>query len=278
MRRLLPALLVVSAIWLALAGCKQEAAKAPPTQDGKKLIEVSVFQGGYGIDFWQQTVAAYEKLHPDVKINIWGDPRNDEKLRPRFIAGTPPDLVYANLPIWILIGAKQCYPLNKYLAEPPYEEARGAGSESRGAGVPPAAMALAGETPAPRASAGETPAPRASAGGTPAPRAPTWRDSLLPMAYRDFTQDGECYALNVPYAVYGFWCDRKQFRDHRWPRPKTWNELLALCERIKGEGIDPIAFQGRYPTYICSLFETLVQRMGGTEVWLRMQNMEPGAW
>ena len=231
MRRILPILLAISTLALALAGCKPEAAKGPPVQDGKKLIEVSVFQGGYGIDFWQQTVAAYEKLHPEVKINIWGDPRNDEKLRPRFIAGTPPDLVYANLPIWILIGAKQCYPLNKYLDMPAFDRPQ-----------------------------------------------MTWRDSLLPMAYRDFTLDGECYALNVPYAVFGFWCDRKQFRDHNWPRPKTWDELLALCERIKGEGIDPIAFQGRYPTYITSLFETLVERMGGTEVWLRLQNMEPGAW
>ena len=135
MRRL--ALFIPLALLPLATGCR-EAPTGPPTQDGKKLIEVSVFQGGYGIDFWQQSASAYERLHPDVKINIWGDPRNDEKLRPRFIAGTPPDLVYANLPIWILIGAKQCFPLTKYLAEPPYEDARGAGSETRGAGVSPA--------------------------------------------------------------------------------------------------------------------------------------------
>lgn len=248
--------IIIAVTLAACCGCREEAAKGLPTQDGKKLIEVSVFQGGYGIDFWQKCAADYEKLHPDVKVNIWGDPRNDEKLRPRFIAGTPPDLVYANLPVWILIAAKQCYPLNKFLDEPPYADSRGAGLP-RGAGVSPANPA------------GETPAPRV---------ADTWRDTLLPMAYRDFTQEGECYALNVPYAIYGFWCDRKQFRQHRWQTPKTWDEFLALCERIKNEGIDPIAFQGRYPTYITSLFETLVQRMGGTEKWLALQNMEPGAW
>jgi len=201
------------------------------TANGKKLVEVSVFQGGYDIDFWEACARQYEETHPEVKVNLWGDPRNAEKLRPRFIAGNPPDLVYASLPIWILIAADQCLPLDEELAKP--------------------AVGQPGKT---------------------------WKESLIPSAYTDFSQDGHTYALTVPYAVFGFWYDHRLFRAHGWQPPETWDDLLALCEQIKQAGIDPIAFQGRYPGYIQSLFETLVERTGGIEAWLATQNIEPGVW
>jgi len=222
--------IVFVALVMSLAGgCKQHS--GPLVEDGKKVLEVSVFHGGYGIDFFERVAHQYEQSHPDVKVNLWGDPRNAEKLRARFIAQDPPDLVYAHMPIWILIEAGQCYPLNEALDSP--------------------AVGQPGKT---------------------------WRDTLMPSLINDFYQDGKWYALTVHYAAYGLWYDKRQFREHGWQVPHTWGELLRLCERIKSEGIDPIAFQGRYPGYINSLFETLVQRIGGVDVWCDMQNLVPGAW
>ncbi len=226
-----------------LAGCHQALQGPPVTQDGRKLVEVSVFQGGYDIDFWEDCARQYEKLHPDVKVNLWGDPRNDEKLRPRFIAQEPPDLVNAYLPIWLLIYAGQATPLDEALDSPAY--------------------------------------------GQPEK---TWRETLYPSAYADFEMNGQYWALTVPYAAFGFWYSQRQFREYGWEVPRTWSELLRLCEQIQAtseqlkasgidpDGIDPIGFQGRYPGYIQSVFETLVQRIDGVEAWLAMQNLEPGAW
>ena len=229
--RALSLVLVLAAVPPLLVGCGSKPSGPPVTRDGQKLVEVSVFQGGYDIDFWEDCARQYEQLHPDVKVNLWGDPRNDEKLRPRFIAQEPPDLVYAFLPVWLLIYAGQARPLDETLDSP--------------------AVGQPGKT---------------------------WRESLYTSAYADFEMNDQCWALTVPYAAFGFWYDQRQFRRHGWQPPKTWDELLALCEQIKAAGVDPIAFQGRYPSYIQSVFETLVERIGGVEAWLALQNLEPGAW
>lgn len=57
-------------------------------------LEVAAFQGGYGIDFYQQAAEEFGKQHPDLKIKVWGNPRVWEQLRPRFVGGNPPDLVF----------------------------------------------------------------------------------------------------------------------------------------------------------------------------------------
>ncbi len=115
------ALALTAAISAALSGCgrsQQQAGKAP-----KRVIEVSFFEGGFGLAFFKEVARKYEKTHPGVKVNLWGDPRNGEKLRPRFIAGNPPDLVWAqDIPIWTLVAGNQVYPLDKELNGPSWDE------------------------------------------------------------------------------------------------------------------------------------------------------------
>jgi N-acetylglucosamine transport system substrate-binding protein len=83
-------------------------------------IEYATFQGGFGIDFFEDSCRQYEKLHPNVKIKFWGNPRVWEQLLPRFAAGTPPDLCWPGwgMNIWKLVFDHHLEPLNKYLGEP----------------------------------------------------------------------------------------------------------------------------------------------------------------
>jgi len=60
--------------------------------------------------------------------------------------------------------------------------------------------------------------------------------------------------------------------------PSTWSELESLCEQIKGDGVAPFAFQGKYPDYAWSTYLTLLHRLGGTEAFRRTQNIEKGAF
>ncbi len=89
---------------------------------GKEKLEVAVFEGGYGIDFFQEVGEQFEVLHPDVEVEVWGNPRIGEQLRPRFIAGNPPDVVYpigpAPIDVWQLIHLNKAYPLNDVLDSP----------------------------------------------------------------------------------------------------------------------------------------------------------------
>ncbi len=81
-----------------LAGCTNQneprtANHQASTADAGHL-EVAAFQGGYGIDFYEQAAREYEQKTPGLKIKVSGNPRIWEQLRPRFIGGNPPDLCF----------------------------------------------------------------------------------------------------------------------------------------------------------------------------------------
>lgn len=101
---------------LIAAGCHFE----PITSDNTKTIEVALFEGGFGIEWHKDMARQYEQLHPGVKINLWGDPRVDEKIKPRVLRGNPPDLASCTLPVWKLITAGRLYPMDDALASPAY--------------------------------------------------------------------------------------------------------------------------------------------------------------
>src|SRR5689334_20783692 len=87
-------------------------------------LEVAVFEGGYGIDWHKSVAREYERQHPGIRINLWGDPRVDEKIKPRILRHNPPDLASCTLPAWKLIVANKVYPLDEALASPAYGQNR----------------------------------------------------------------------------------------------------------------------------------------------------------
>lgn len=59
-----------------------------------------------------------------------------------------------------------------------------------------------------------------------------------------FTYDGKLYGLprNTDIAV--FYYNEKMFKDNGWEVPKTYDELLALADKINAAGITPVAMDG----------------------------------
>lgn len=92
------------------------AARSPAVTE----IDVACFQGGYGVDFFEEAAREYEKAHPEVRINIQGHPRIWEKLLPRFAAGTVPDLCWPGwgMNTWELVFGKKLHPLDSWLDQP----------------------------------------------------------------------------------------------------------------------------------------------------------------
>ena len=95
--------------------------------NGTIPVEVSVFQGGYGIDFFEKAAQEYEAAHPGVKIHLKGDPRIWEQLRPRFVAGEPPSLTFPGwgMDHYALIYEHQARPLDDALLTSAYGESTG---------------------------------------------------------------------------------------------------------------------------------------------------------
>lgn len=66
--------------------------------EGKPItIDIPVLAAGFGGGFFEQTARQFERLRPDVRVNLVGDARMHEKVRIRVMAGELPDATDAVL-------------------------------------------------------------------------------------------------------------------------------------------------------------------------------------
>ena len=85
-------------------------------------LDIPVFAGGYGTAFYEETARQFEALRPGVKINLYGDPRIDDKVRVRIIDGNYPDASNAPYVPWpILIRTGRVLDLKAWLDGPNWE-------------------------------------------------------------------------------------------------------------------------------------------------------------
>jgi|GEM_PF-38729 len=77
----------------------------------------------------------------------------------------------------------------------------------------------------------------------------TWSDTFLPGVLERWRRGSHVYGIPFAYGVWAIFYDRDLFDRHHWQPPKTWDELYALCDAMKADGIAPFAFPGVYLRY-----------------------------
>jgi len=222
------AILALTATIVASCGNKQSSSK-----HGVIELEVAIFQGGYGLDFFEYAAREYEKMHPNIRIKIWGNPRIWEQLRPRFVAGDVPDLTWPGwgMDYWALVADGKVMEMDKYLATKAYGQNK------------------------------------------------PWKDTFRQDLLKKGMYNGHYYIMPFNNNVFGWWYNAGMFEKNGWQPPKTYEELLVLCEKIKKTGIAPITYQGKYPAYMLRGF--LIPwaiSAGGLQTFIDAQNLKPGAW
>lgn len=210
----------------------------PPGQ--QVTVEIPVFEGGEGMDFFIECARAYEqqvpqvtvngRQQPSVAINLYGDPRIADKVRVRVLEGTFPAATNAFINYWPLIKHGDIQALDEWMDGPNWE--------------------------------GDS----------------TWRDSFVPGALDVYNVDGHVYGVPFLSSVFCLWYNKTMFREHGWELPRTWDELYALCDKIRAAGVPPFAFQGRYPTYAQALLERSYYDTAGRERYYDMKNLVPGCF
>jgi len=177
-----------------------------PTGDAKNPLKVKedapldvvIFKGGYGDDYAINAEKIYAAAFPKAKVGHQGIQRLAEQLQPRFVGGTPPDIIdnsgAGNLDTAALVAEGQLADLADLMSAPSFD--------------------------------------------TPGK---TVKDSLLPNSQSDGTYDGKQFVLNYVLSVYGIWYSDALMKKNGWEYPKTWDTMLALCEKIKAAGIAPWA-------------------------------------
>jgi raffinose/stachyose/melibiose transport system permease protein len=85
-------------------------------------IEIAIFEGGEGMQFYEECQREYGRLRPDVHVNLYGDPRIDDKLRVRVMEGRTPDVTNAwQIKYHELIQAGRMQPFDAWLDQPSFD-------------------------------------------------------------------------------------------------------------------------------------------------------------
>jgi N-acetylglucosamine transport system substrate-binding protein len=104
-------------------------------------------------------------------------------------------------------------------------------------------------------------------------------DTLFPGSQASGVMDGKQVALNIAYTVGGLWYSKTLFEEKGWTYPTTWDEMLALCDKIKGAGMAPWIYQGKYPSYMeFGVLQAQIYKRGGMKPMLDIDNLEDKAW
>ncbi len=108
----------------------------------------------------------------------------------------------------------------------------------------------------------------------------TFGDTLFPGSQTSAIFDGKQYGVNIAFTISGIWYSKPAFEKAGYTYPKTWADMLTLCEQIKKEGKQsPWTYQGKYPYYIWGIvWNMLVYYAGGDDVIKKLDNLEPNAW
>ena len=77
-------------------------------------------------------------------------------------------------------------------------------------------------------------------------------DVLLPGAIESGSFDGVFHVMNYVFSMWGFWNSSSLFSEKGWEPAKTWDDFMALSDKIKGTGLAPVHPHRRaHPVHGC---------------------------
>ncbi|HEV2293981.1 MAG TPA: extracellular solute-binding protein [Tepidisphaeraceae bacterium] len=203
--------------------------------DDRKAIDLQLFRGGEGDEFFYLAESEFEKVRPDVRVELSLDPRIADRVRVRVLERNFFEVSNAPINYWPLIKNGDVLAMDEWLDAPSWDQP-----------------------------------------------GKTWRETFLPGALDPYTHEGKSYGIPLGYFVSVIWYNKKMFREQGWEKPRTWDELYALCERIRkdtGGRVSPLAFQGRYADYTFPLVDSAHYQLAGSEAWFAQRwQLEPGSF
>lgn len=108
----------------------------------------------------------------------------------------------------------------------------------------------------------------------------TLAETLVPGAAEHGFYDGKKYAQAGTFGLSGIWFSKPLMDKYGWEFPKYWDEMLALCAKIKTDAPDiaPWTYQGKFPGYLSNVWLSAAMKAGGIDLVKKVDNLEPNAW
>lgn len=103
-----------------------------------------------------------------------------------------------------------------------------------------------------------------------------WKDSLIESQIAQYTnKDGMVYGIPFRLDCKLFFYNTKIFKENNLEVPQTWDEFIAVCEKLKEAGITPISFGNQEPWSASHYIGTLNQIFVPDEV--RAKDYDPSS-
>ena len=206
-----------------LAGCSSGGSDKAKSDD--KVLKISGLNGGYGTKGWEEVAKAFEKANKGVKVELTLEKNIADTLRPVITSGKDvPDLIYLS------IGAEGKL-TDTMVAEKQIKDISDV-----------LEMSVPGEKT-------------------------TVGDKLLPGFSNALTSspygDGKMYLAPINYGPCGLFYNAGLLKQKGWELPTTWDEMWALGDKAKAEGIALFT----YPTtgYFDAFFSALLNETAGAD-------------
>lgn len=97
-------------------------------------------------------------------------------------------------------------------------------------------------------------------------------DTAMSQVKSVMTIDGKQWGIPYTYYQWGVYYRKDLFEKNALKEPKTWDEFLAACKKLKESGLTPIAIGTKFPWTAAGWFDYLNMRTNGHD--FHMQLME----
>lgn len=81
-------------LFAPLALCASPSSETTSSDD--QVLDIAVFGGGYGDEYWYEIVELFEESHPGVTVNMQISPTIGQIITPQIAAGNWPDFMCCN--------------------------------------------------------------------------------------------------------------------------------------------------------------------------------------
>ncbi len=211
--------------------------EASSATDDKVTLKFAALESGYGAEMWPEIIEAYQKANPNVTVELNQNKEIEDVLSPQMKAGDFPDVVMVS------VGRQKALP-ETLLKEKAIADISDVFTKK-----------VYGEDV-------------------------TVKDKILNgvvgSTITDPYADGKQYMAPMFYAPTGMFYNKTLLKDKGWEVPKNMDEMKALGEKAKAEGIALFTFPGS--GYFDSFLPVLLANSGGPQLFTDAMSYKEGVY
>ena len=103
------------------------------------------------------------------------------------------------------------------------------------------------------------------------------KSAMLPGTLDLYSSDGKYYQITYIYNTVNFWYNKEMMDEAGATPPKTWDDLIAVCDAVKGIGKHALVVESDAADYNMLYFSNLVERALGANAVLKLMEDKSGA-